>query len=73
MGAGQGPTSEKQRMFEIGPDQMWTAFLEEVNDLMTEEKQARHENDNVKVSEICLRIVSNRIRLAGGLLCSIFG
>ena len=45
-------------MFEIGPEEMWTAFLEEVNDLMVEEKQARHENDHVKNSEICLRIVS---------------
>ncbi len=44
-------------MFEIGPEEMWTAFLEEVNDLMIEEKQARHENDHVKNSEICLRIV----------------
>ena len=45
-------------MFEIGADEMWTPFLEEVNDLMHEEKQARHDNDHVKVSEICLRIVS---------------
>ena len=57
MGAGNAP-GEKQRMFEIGPEEMWTAFLEEVNDLMIEEKQARHENDHVKVSEICLRVVS---------------
>ena len=60
-------------MFEIPANEPWTPFLEEVNDLMLEEKQARHDNDHVKVSEICLRIVSNRIRLAGGLLCSIFG
>lgn len=61
MGAGSSSapaTGEKQRMFEIGADEMWTAFLEEVNDLMVEEKQARHENDHVKNSEICLRIVS---------------
>ena len=60
MGAGSSApaTGEKQRMFKIGPDEMWTAFLEEVNDLMVEEKQARHENDHVKNSEICLRIVS---------------
>ena len=49
---------DKQKMFEIGADEMWTPFLEEVNDLMHEEKQARHDNDHVKVSEICLRIVS---------------
>jgi hypothetical protein len=29
---------EKQRMFEIGHDEMWTPFLEEVNDLMIDEK-----------------------------------
>jgi len=44
-------------MFEIGPEEMWTPFLEEVNDLMLEEKAARHENDGIKTSEICLRIV----------------
>ena len=60
-------------MFEIPATEQWTPFLEEVNDLMLEEKQARHDNDHVKVSEICLRIVSNRIRAAGGLLSSIFG
>jgi len=36
----------------------WTPFLEEVNDLMIEEKTARHENDHVKNAEICVRIVS---------------
>ena len=55
-------------MFEIPANEPWTPFLEEVNDLMLEEKQARHDNDHVKVSEISLRIVSNRIRVAGGLL-----
>jgi hypothetical protein len=49
--------ADKQRMFEIGAEEMWSPFLEEVNDLMIEEKQARHDNDHVKVSEICLRIV----------------
>lgn len=49
---------EKQRMFDIGTDEMWTPFLEEVNDLMIEEKAARHESDHVKNAEICVRIVS---------------
>ena len=49
---------QKQRMFEIGAEEMWTPFLEEVNDLMFEEKQARHDNDGIKASEICVRIVS---------------
>ena len=46
-------------MFEIGAEEMWTPFLEEVNDLMLEEKQARHENDHIKLAEICTRIVSS--------------
>jgi len=50
---------EKQRQFELAPGQTWTPFLEEVNDLMIEEKVSRHENDGVKTSEICLRIVSD--------------
>lgn len=45
-------------MFEIGAEEMWTPFLEEVNDLMLEEKRYRHENDHVKVAEVCVRIVS---------------
>ncbi len=49
---------EKQRMFELAPGESWTPFLDEVNDLMLEEKVARHENDHIKASEICLRIVS---------------
>jgi hypothetical protein len=50
---------DKQRMFEIGADEMWTSFLEEINDLLVEEKQARHDNDHIKLGEICTRIVSH--------------
>ena len=56
----QQKDQEKQRMFDIGAEEMWTPFLEEVNDLMIEEKAARHENDGIKTSEICLRIVSSK-------------
>ena len=52
--------AEKQRMFEIGADEMWTPFLDEVNELMVEEKAARHENDHIKLAEICVRIVSTQ-------------
>jgi 26S proteasome regulatory subunit N5 len=45
------------RLIEIGEEEMWTDFLEEVNKLLHEEKAARHENDAVKLSEICCRIV----------------
>jgi hypothetical protein len=31
----------KQRLIDIGPDEMWTDFLEQINDLMIEEKAAR--------------------------------
>lgn len=48
---------EKQRMIEIGEEEMWTPFLEEVNNLLIEEKQARHDNDSSRLSEICTRIV----------------
>jgi len=37
---------------------MWTDFLEQVNELMIEEKKARQESDHVKLAEICTRIVS---------------
>jgi hypothetical protein len=40
------------RLIEIGEDEMWTDFLEEVNKLLQEEKIARHENDAVKLSQI---------------------
>lgn len=41
------------RLIEIGDEEMWTDFLEEVNKLLHEEKEARHENDATKLSEIC--------------------
>jgi hypothetical protein len=37
---------------------MWTDFLEQVNDLMIEEKAARQISDHIKLAEICTRIVS---------------
>lgn len=50
--------TDKQRLVELGPDEEWTPFLEQVNDLMIEEKKARHEGDYEKISDICLRVVS---------------
>ena len=32
-------SKEDQRYFEIGPDEMWTPFLENINVLMGEEKK----------------------------------
>lgn len=48
----------KQRLIDIGPDEMWTDFLEQINDLMIEEKAARQVFDHIKLAEICTRIVS---------------
>lgn len=45
---------EKQRMIELGADEMWTDFLEASNDLFLEEKAARHNNDADRTAEICL-------------------
>ena len=48
----------KQRLVETAADEMWTDFLEQVNDLMLEEKAARQISDHNKLAEICVRIVS---------------
>lgn len=55
-------------MFDVASDEMWTSYLEEVNDLMIEEKQARHENDHIKLGEICSRIVSSNFQFAQSLI-----
>lgn len=51
------------RLIEIGEEEMWTDYLEEVNKLLHDEKAARHENDAVKLSTICKRIVSHFINI----------
>ena len=48
----------KQRLVEVGADEIWTDFLEQINDLMIEEKAARQISDHNKLAEICVRIVS---------------
>ena len=54
-------TTQKQRLVETKPDEIWTDFLEQVNDLMLEEKAARQASDHNKLAEICTRIVSKFI------------
>jgi hypothetical protein len=44
---------------DIGPDEIWTDFLDSINDLMIEEKAARQVSDHLKLAEICTRIVSD--------------
>jgi len=46
-----------ERLIEIGPEDMWTSFLEEANQLFQEEKVAWHENDQTKLADICKRII----------------
>jgi len=58
-------SDDKQRMIELKDEEMWTPFLEEVNNLLIEEKQVRHKNDHIRLAEICTRIVSIKIIIAG--------
>lgn len=44
-------------MVEIGAEEMWTPFLEKINQLMVEEKKARQENDSFKGAELCSKIL----------------
>ena len=51
-------SKDPQRLIEIGPDEQWTPFLESINAIMLEEKKARQDNDSIKGSELCCKIVS---------------
>lgn len=48
-------------MIELGEEEMWTPFLEEVNTLLIDEKQLRHEGDHNKQSDVCVRVVSKSL------------
>jgi len=50
--------TENQRMVEVGPEDMWTDFLEKINGMLIEEKKLRHENDHAKLAEVCCNVVS---------------
>ena len=51
------------RQIEISADEEWTPFLEKVNEMLIEEKKARHEDDNAKLAEICKNIVSDLVNV----------
>ena len=53
------PAEGPQRMLEIGDEEMWTPYLEEINELMIQEKKARQDNDSYKGAELCCKIVSH--------------
>jgi hypothetical protein len=44
----------KQRILEIAPEEMWSPYYEEINDLLHLEKKARQENDANKSAEVCV-------------------
>ena len=45
------------KLIELEAEEMWTPYHDEVNSLLIEEKAARHENDAVKLSELCRRVL----------------
>jgi hypothetical protein len=46
-----------EKMIDVGEGVAWTPYLQRVNQLFIEEKQARHEGDNPKLIQICCAIV----------------
>jgi len=48
-----------EKMIDIAEGESWTPYLQRVNQLFVDEKQARHEGDNVKLIKICCEIVSS--------------
>jgi hypothetical protein len=49
---------ETVRMIEVGPEEMWTDFHEQINNMLIEEKRLRHNNDHANLAEVCCNIVS---------------
>jgi hypothetical protein len=50
---------ETVRLIEIGPEEMWSDFHEQINNMLIEEKRLRHANDSFKLAEVCCNIVSH--------------
>lgn len=48
-------------MIEVGPEEMWTDFHEQINNMLIEEKRLRHANDHAMLAEVCCNIVSRSI------------
>jgi len=57
-GAPAEDNAAPQRLIEIGAEEMWTPFLEKINDIFILEKKARHDGDNAKLTELCKEVVS---------------
>ena len=46
-----------EKMIDVSEGEPWTPYLQRMNQLFIEEKQARHENDHAKLIQICCAIV----------------
>ncbi len=46
-------------MIDVPAGETWTPYLQRINQLFIEEKQARHEGDNAKLIKICTEIVAH--------------
>ena len=44
---------DKQRILELAEGETWTLFFEKINDMLIEEKKARHEADHNRLAELC--------------------
>lgn len=44
-------------MIDINEGESWTPYLQKVNQLFIEEKAARHEGDNARLTRICTDLV----------------
>jgi hypothetical protein len=46
-----------EKMIDINEGESWTPYLQKVNQLFIEEKAARHEGDNARLTRICTDLV----------------
>ena len=58
--AGAKAGGAPQRLIEVAADEMWTPFLEKINDLFLQEKKARQASDHNRLAEICTQVVSSK-------------
>ncbi len=49
---------QAEKMIDIPEGEPWTPYLQRINQLFIDEKQARHDGDNAKLVQICSEIVN---------------
>lgn len=52
-----------ERMIDIPEGEQWTPYLQRINQLFLEEKQARHEANIEKLVKICCEVVNKSLIL----------